>query len=63
MTKGLERCETGQHEYQPRYDERAPNKDEIAQRGGDWMVEIMVSKDKLYVCDICTKCGNIIARK
>ena len=62
MTHGLQKCDVGRHDYQPRYDQCAPNRDQVAQRGGDWMVEALASKDKIYVCDICIKCGDKIAR-
>ena len=58
MTHGLQRCDTGKHDYQPRYDEKAP-----PAGSGDWMVGALASKDKIYVCDICVKCGNKISHR
>ena len=47
------------HNYQPRYDEREPDPMNtfFSMRKED------IKKDKIYIADVCTQCGDVIARK
>lgn len=48
------------HNYQPRYDEKWPNGIAMTTEGID---AIKAIKDKTYVHDICTMCGDIKKRE
>ena len=49
------------HKYQPRYDLVWPNNRQIEGRGNADYVNAF--KNKIYVYDICVKCGHIVQRK
>ncbi len=54
MVHTLERCEPTKHSYEPRYDERLPK--------DDFTSSFFNHKEKIYIYDICTKCGHTIEK-
>lgn len=48
------KCPPGKHAYEARYDET------VSSAFGAVMDGL---KDKIYVCDVCTKCGDKIERQ
>ena len=47
------------HDYHPRYDEVEPDVMDTFFS----MKKQDIKKNKVYVCDICVKCGDVIQRK
>lgn len=50
----LEPCLTGEHNFQPRYDEKVPD---------PFWGAVSNQKDKIYVADVCSRCGTTIKRQ
>ena len=55
MTHAYLKCEPTTHNYEPRYEERMPK--------GDFTSSFFNHKEKIYVYDICTKCGDTIKKR
>lgn len=48
-----------EHNYQPRFDEREPD----PMTTFFSMKKEDIKKDKIYIADVCTQCGDVIVRK
>ena len=55
MTHTLQKCEAAMHNYEPRYDVRMPK--------DDFTSSFFNNTEKIYVYDICTKCGHTIQKE
>lgn len=53
-------CEPGEHEYEGRYDLIYPKDKDGAI---DMFAIVGSCQDKIYVCDVCSKCGDIVNRQ
>ncbi len=64
MSAGTPCLREGGHDYQPRYDEAPPTRmpDLFFVSDGSKAKIIESLKTKTYVCDICARCGHVIAR-
>lgn len=61
----VKRCDRGIHNFQPRYDEVWPEDTalrSLKSASGDFERLLKTMKNKIYVQDICVKCGKVIKR-
>ena len=56
----MKTCEPGQHQYEGRYDLIYPKDTDGAP---DMFSLVGARQDKIYVCDICPKCGSVVNKR